>query len=310
MDALKFKELDRFLTELDCEVVHDEPLSKHTNFMIGGPARRFVTVYNYEPLSGVIRELSRLELPYLVLGRGSNLLIGDKGFPGVAVMLEGVYNSAASNRLENGDSIISSGAGVSLNAACAYAKDEGLTGLEFAWGIPGSVGGAVYMNAGAYGGEMKDIIKRVWYMDTEGRLLDCSGEDLGFGYRHSAFMDGGKIITRAEFKLSPGDKVEIKAKMDELMARRLEKQPYDMLSAGSTFKRPKTGYAAALIEQCGLKGRRVGGAQVSEKHAGFIVNTGGATCRDVLELMDIVRETVLKETGIELEPEVRVIGEN
>ena len=166
------------------------------------------------------------------------------------------------------------------------------------------------MNAGAYGGEMKDVVKRVWYMDTEGRLLDCTGEELGFGYRKSAFMDGGKIITSAEFKLAHGDKDEIKARMDELKARRLEKQPYDMPSAGSTFKRPKTGYAAALIEQCGLKGRRAGGAQVSEKHTGFIVNTGGATCKDVLELMDIVRETVLKETGVELEPEVRVIGEN
>lgn len=310
MEDLKYNELDRFLAELDCEVVQDEPLSKHTNFMIGGPARRFVTVYNYEPLSGVIRELSRLELPYLVLGRGSNLLIGDKGYPGVAIMLEGVFNSAASNRVENGGSTISSGAGVSLAAACVFARDEGLTGLEFAWGIPGSVGGAVYMNAGAYGGEMKDVVTKAWYMDEEGRLGELSGGELGFGYRHSAFMEGGRVITRAEFRLAQGDKEEIAARMKELKARRLEKQPYDMPSAGSTFKRPKTGYAAALIEQCGLKGRRVGGAQVSEKHAGFVVNTGGATCKDVLELMDIVRETVLRETGIELEPEVRVLGDN
>ncbi len=310
MDDLKYQELDRLTAELDCELVRDEPLSKYTKFKIGGPARRLITIYNYEPLSGIVRGLSRLELPYLVLGRGSNLLIGDKGYPGVAIMLEGVFNSAASNRVEKGGRIISSGAGVSIAAACVLAQNEGLTGLEFAWGIPGSVGGAVYMNAGAYGGEMKEVVKRVWYMDTEGRLGDMTGEELGFGYRRSAFMDGGKIITRAEFKLTPGNKEEIDARMKELKAKRLEKQPYDMPSAGSTFKRPKTGYAAALIEQCGLKGRRVGGAQVSEKHAGFIVNTGGATCRDVLELMDIVRETVLKETGVELEPEVRVIGEN
>lgn len=310
MDDLKYQELDRLTAELDCELVRDEPLSKYTKFKIGGPARRLITIYNYEPLSGIVRGLSRLGLPYLVLGKGSNLLIGDKGYPGVAIMLEGVFNSAASNRVEKGGRIISSGAGVSIAAACVLAQNEGLTGLEFAWGIPGSVGGAVYMNAGAYGGEMKDVVKRVWYMDTEGRLLDCTGEELGFGYRKSAFMDGGKIITSAEFKLAHGDKDEIKARMDELKARRLEKQPYDMPSAGSTFKRPKTGYAAALIEQCGLKGRRVGGAQVSEKHTGFIVNAGGATCKDVLELMDIVRETVLKETGVELEPEVRVIGEN
>ncbi len=310
MDDLKYQELDRLAIELDCEVHRDEPLSKHTNFKIGGPARRLITIYNYEPLSGILRELSRLELPYFVLGKGSNLLVGDDGYPGVALMLEGVFNSAAAISIENEGMTIRSGAGVSLAATCVFARDEGLTGLEFAWQIPGSVGGAVYMNAGAYGGEMKDVVKRVWYMDTEGRLLDSTGEELGFGYRRSAFMDGGKIITSAEFKLSHGDKDEIKARMDELKARRLEKQPYDMPSAGSTFKRPKTGYAAALIEQCGLKGRRAGGAQVSEKHAGFIVNTGGATCKDVLELMGIVRETVFKETGIELEPEVRVIGEN
>ncbi len=305
MDALKYEELDRLVSELDCESLRDEPLSKHTNFKIGGPAARLITVFNDRALSGILRGLAHIELPYFVLGRGSNLLVGDKGYPGVALKLEFTYGGI----MQDGVTLYA-GAGMSLNGACAYAKEESLTGLEFAWQIPGSVGGALYMNAGAYGGEMKDVITRVWYMDTEGRLLDATGDELGFGYRRSAFMDGGRIITHAEFKLAPGNKEEIAAKMKELKDRRLEKQPYDMPSAGSTFKRPKTGYAAALIEQCGLKGRRVGGAQVSEKHAGFIVNTGGATCKDVLELMEIVRETVLKETGTELEPEVRVIGEN
>lgn len=305
MDALKYQELDKLTSELDCESLTDVPLCKHTVFKIGGPAARLITVFSDTALSGILRGLTRLELPYFVLGKGSNLLVGDEGYPGVALKLE----FTSGGLMQDGVTLYA-GAGMSLRAACVIARDEGLTGLVFAWGIPGSVGGAVYMNAGAYGGEMKDVVKRVWYMDTEGRLLDCTGEELGFGYRRSAFMDGGKIITSAEFKLSHGDKDEIKARMDELKARRLEKQPYDMPSAGSTFKRPKTGYAAALIEQCGLKGRRAGGAQVSEKHAGFIVNTGGATCKDVLELMDIVRETVFKETGIELEPEVRVIGEN
>lgn len=305
-----YRELDRLTAELGsgelcCESLRDEPLCRHTTFKIGGPADRFITVESEEQLSRILRELARLELPYFVLGRGSNLLVGDKGYPGVALKLENFFASAGV--MEDGESV-SAGAGISLAGLCVFARDEGLTGLEFAWGIPGSVGGAVYMNAGAYGGEMKDVVTRVWYMDREGRL--SSGEELGFGYRHSAFMEGGRIITRAELKLSRGDKEEIAARMNELMARRKDKQPYDMLSAGSTFKRPKTGYAAALIEQCGLKGRRVGGAQVSEKHAGFIVNTGGATCKDVLRLMDIVRETVLRETGTELEPEVRLIGEN
>lgn len=304
MDDLKYQELDRLAATLDCESRANEPLSKYTKFKIGGPASRLITVFCDEALSGILRTLSRLELPYFVLGKGSNLLVGDKGYHGVALMLE--FNPGGI--MQDGVTLYA-GAGMSLNGACVIARDECLTGLEFAWQIPGSVGGAVYMNAGAYGGEMKDVISRVWYMDTEGRLLDSSGEELGFGYRRSAFMDGGKIITRAEFRLARGDKEEITAKMNDIKARRLEKQPYDMPSAGSTFKRPANGYAAALIEQCGLKGRRVGGAQVSTKHAGFVVNTGGATCKDVLELMDIIRETVLHETGIELEPEVRVIGE-
>ena len=307
-----YRELDRLTAELGsgelcCESLQDEPLCRHTTFKIGGSVDRLITVESEEQLSRILRELKRLELPYFVLGKGSDLLVGDKGYPGVALKLENFFASAG--LMEDGESV-SAGAGISLGGLCVFARDEGLAGLEFAWGIPGSVGGAVYMNAGAYGGEMKDVISRVWYMDTEGRLLDNSGEELGFGYRRSAFMDGGKIITRAELRLAHGDKEEIAAKMNELKARRFEKQPYDMPSAGSTFKRPKTGYAAALIEQCGLKGRRVGGAQVSPKHAGFVVNTGGATCKDVLELMDIIRETVLRQTGIELEPEVRMIGEN
>lgn len=302
----RYRELDRLARELFCDSVEDEPLSGHTQFKIGGPVRRLITVYGYEQLSGILRGLVRLELPYFVLGKGTNLLVEDKGYPGVALVLGGIFESSG---LETDGPTISSGAGVSLAANCIFARDEGLTGLEFAWGIPGQTGGAVYMNAGAYGGEMKDVVTKAWYMDEEGRLGELSGEELGFGYRRSAFMDGGKIITRAEFRLARGDKEEIAAKMNDIKARRMEKQPYDMPSAGSTFKRPANGYAAALIEQCGLKGRRVGGAQVSTKHAGFVVNTGGATCKDVLELMDIIRETVLRETGIELEPEVRVIGE-
>lgn len=307
-----YRELDRLTAELGsgelcCESLQDEPLCRHTTFQIGGPADRLITVESEEQLSRILRELKRLELPYFVLGRGSDLLVGDKGYPGVALKLDNFFASAG--LMEDGESV-SAGAGISLGGLCVFARDEGLTGLEFAWGIPGSVGGAVYMNAGAYGGEMKDVVTRVWHMDEEGRLGAYTGEELNFGYRKSAYMSGDKVITRAEFRLARGRTEDIAAKMNELKARRLEKQPYDMPSAGSTFKRPKNGYAAALIEQCGLKGKRIGGAQVSEKHAGFVVNTGGATCGDVLRLMDLIRETVLQKTGVELEPEVRFLGEN
>ena len=302
-----YQELDRLAAELDCVCLADEPLAPRTTFKIGGPADRLITVESYEQLSGILRALARLELPYFVLGKGSNLLVGDRGYPGVVLALEGIFTSGG---LSRDGTVFSCGAGMSLAAACILARDEGLSGLEFAWGIPGSVGGAVYMNAGAYGGEIKDVALRVWHMDQEGRLGSYAGEELGFGYRRSSYTGSGNIITRAEFRLSPGDKEGIAAKMKELMDRRKAKQPYSMPSAGSTFKRPKSGYAAALIEQCELKGRRVGGAQVSEKHAGFIVNTGGATCRDVLALMDDVRETVLRQAGVELEPEVRMLGEN
>lgn len=287
------------------ELREDEPMSRHTTFRIGGPAALMALPRTVGEVKAAVKAARALGVEPFFLGNGSNLLVADGGYPGFVVKLAGDFDQI--REVNRG---LEAGSAVLLSRLSNALLGRGLTGLEFAGGIPGSVGGAVTMNAGAYGGEMKDVVKRVWYMDTEGRLLDCTGEELGFGYRKSAFMDGGKIITSAEFKLAHGDKDEIKARMDELKARRLEKQPYDMPSAGSTFKRPKTGYAAALIEQCGLKGRRAGGAQVSEKHTGFIVNTGGATCKDVLELMDIVRETVLKETGVELEPEVRVIGEN
>ena len=221
MDDLKYQELDRLAIELDCEVLRDEPLSKHTSFKIGGPVRRLITIYNYEPLSGILRELSRLELPYFVLGKGSNLLAGAGGYPGVALVLEGVFNSAAAISIENEGMTIRSGAGVSLAATCVFARDEGLTGLEFAWQIPGSVGGAVYMNAGAYGGELGQVVSSVssaaFPAEEEMRMWI----DSGFSYRHSRFQEQDEFILRACFSLKPGDPAGIKAKMDDLARRRL-----------------------------------------------------------------------------------------
>lgn len=306
-NALKYKELDELTAELGCQSLADEPLAQYTTFKIGGPADRIITVETMGQLAKVRKALTRLELPSFVLGRGSNLLVGDRGYPGVVLKLEGVFQGGG---VMDDGMTLHQGAGTSLGATSVWAYECGLTGLEFARGIPGTLGGAVYMNAGAYGGEMKDVVTAVQYMDADGVPGQLSGEELDFSYRHSAFTGTDKVITYVYLRLERGDPQAIKAKMKELTAKRQEKQPIDMFSAGSTFKRPATGYAAALIEQCGLKGRQVGGAQVSPKHAGFVVNTGGATCRDVLELMDIVRETVLRETGVELEPEVRVIGDS
>ena len=304
--SLDYSPLDRQAAALGCEIARYKPLAPHTTFKIGGPADRLVTVGSEEQLSGILSVLGEWGLPMLILGRGSDLLVRDKGFRGAVIRLGGAFESAS--LLEDGVTL-RAGAGMSLAAACMFLRDMGLCGMEFAWGIPGSIGGAVYMNAGAYGGEMKDVVARVRHMDIDGTPGEYGGEDLGFGYRRSAYAGSGKVITWAHIRAAHGSKEEIAARMNELMTRRKEKQPYDSPSAGSTFKRPKTGYAAALIEECGLKGRRVGGAQVSEKHSGFIINTGGASCQDVLALMEIVQETVLRQTGIELEPEVRVVGE-
>lgn len=301
-----FSSLDQAALALGCPAAMDEPLAPRTTFRIGGPASRLVTVKTSVQLSGILQAAQAGGIPWFVLGKGSNLLVGDRGFPGLVICLGGDFKKIT--LLPDGRTF-QAGAAVSLAALCAAAREQGLTGIEFAWGIPALVGGALYMNAGAYGGEMKDIVSAVNHVDSRGEPGRFSGEELEFAYRHSRYTGSDKVITAGYFRLAPGNPEEIAARMDELMARRKEKQPYDMPSAGSTFKRPKTGYAAALIDQCGLKGARAGGAQVSEKHAGFIVNTGGATCRDVLELIERVRTVVLRETGIELEPEVRIVGE-
>ena len=298
--------LDQTAQALGCPLRADEPMARHTTFQIGGPADRFLTVENAAQLQGLLSCLRQAGIPYLVLGKGSNLLVSDKGIRGAVLHLGGDFKKV--EVLPDGRTL-RAGAGAPLASVCALARERSLTGLEFAWGIPGSVGGGAYMDAGAYGGEMRDVVSRVLHLGPDGAPGEARGEELCFGYRKSRYTGGEDIITAVEFTLQPGDPAAIAGKMEELMARRKDKQPYDMPSAGSVFKRPQNGFAAALIEQCGLKGRRVGGAQVSEKHAGFIVNTGGATCQDVLELISIIQKTVEEQTGTRLECEVRVTGE-
>lgn len=298
--------LDQTAQALGCPLRADEPMARHTTFQIGGPADRFLTVENAAQLQGLLSCLRQAGIPYLVLGKGSNLLVSDKGIRGAVLHLGGDFKKV--EVLPDGRTL-RAGAGAPLASVCALARERSLTGLEFAWGIPGSVGGGAYMDAGAYGGEMRDVVSRVLHLGPDGAPGEARGEELCFGYRKSRYTGGEDIITAVEFTLQPGDPAAIAGKMEELMGRRKDKQPYDMPSAGSVFKRPQNGFAAALIEQCGLKGRRVGGAQVSEKHAGFIVNTGGATCQDVLELISVIRKTVEEQTGTCLECEVRVTGE-
>lgn len=303
---LNFEALDRAAQALSVRSLAQEPMALHTTFKIGGPADRLLFPETEEQLAGLLQAVKESGLPWLALGNGSNLLVSDLGIRGAVLCLSGSFKKV--ELLPDGRTL-RAGAGASLATACAFARDRGLSGLEFAWGIPGSVGGAAYMNAGAYGGEMKDVLKKAFHISDSGEPGSAAGEALGLSYRKSRYTGGTDIVTSVELALAPGDATQVAARMEELMARRKEKQPYDQPSAGSVFKRPENGFAAALIDQCGLKGRRVGGARVSEKHAGFIVNAGGATCRDVLELIEIIRETVKQRTGTLLECEVRVLGE-
>ncbi len=293
------------LEALGCAVAVDEPMSRHTSFRIGGEADLFVTVGDSKQLVSATELFREEDVPFFVLGNGSNLLVSDNGIRGAVITLGGEFAeiSAASG------GVISCGAGVSLSKLCGFALEHSLTGLEFAWGIPGSCGGAAFMNAGAYGGEMKDVIESCEHVDARGNVGAFNREELEFGYRHSVYSSGGYVITRVNLRLADGDKSLIKDKMDDLMNRRKSKQPLEMPSAGSVFKRPPGNYAGTLIEQCGLKGLAVGGAMVSQKHAGFIVNTGGATCRDVLELIAQIQERVKNETGVSLECEVKKTGD-
>ena len=277
-----------------------EPMSRHTSFRIGGPAALMALPKTKEEAAAVLRTAYELEVVPFFLGNGSNLLVPDEGYEGFVIKLAGELN-----QVRETERLLAAGGAVTLARLAAAALERGRTGLEFASGIPGTVGGAVTMNAGAYGGEMAQVVREVTCLTAAGELERVTEFD--FSYRHSAFSDGKRLILEARFQLEEGDREAIRRRMEELSAQRQAKQPLEYPSAGSMFKRPTGHYAAALIDQCGLKGFSVGGAQVSEKHAGFVINRGNATCADVLELVSRVKKRVLAQTGVELEMEVKVL---
>ena len=295
-------ELSSALPEL--EIRENEPMSEHCSFRIGGPARLMLLPGSAAQAAAALGMLRRAGAQTLIMGNGTNLLIPDGGYAGAVVCMSRPMSELAA--LDGGR--IRAGAGATLAAAAVFAAERGLSGLEFAHGIPGSLGGGVTMNAGAYGGELCQVVVETRCLTPEGELETVRGAEHAFGYRTSAFADGSRLILGAKLALERGDPAAIRARMDDLAARRREKQPLEWPSAGSTFKRPEGYFAAALIEQCGLKGLRVGGAQVSEKHAGFVINAGGATCADILGLMARVRSEVFARTGVTLEPEVKLLG--
>ena len=285
-------------------VLWDEPMKNHTSFKIGGPAAALCAPKDRRQLRELVGFVQREGVDSWYIGNGSNLLVSDKGLNGIAILLDSGFDG----EIEVDGTVLLAPAGKKLSAVCAAACAAGLTGLEFAYGIPGSVGGAVYMNAGAYGGEMKDRLLWVEYLAPTGEIVRLEGEQMGLSYRHSCFMEEGmqgSCIVRAAFGLQRGEKAAIQSEMDRILNQRRQKQPLEYPSAGSTFKRPQGAFAAQLIDECGLKGFTVGGAQVSKKHAGFVINTGKATCADVLELTRQVQECVQEKTGYLLELEVR-----
>lgn len=281
-----------------------EPMKKHTTFRIGGPADYYLCPHSTEELQKILQICRENKLEFFILGNGSNLLVSDKGYRGVVIQLWKNFSD-----IETEDNTITVKAGALLSKVAAEALEESLTGMGFASGIPGTMGGAVMMNAGAYGGEMKDIIREVTVLTREGELLTLSKEEMNFGYRTSVVKEKGYVVISAVLQLRKGDREEIRKVMDELKERRVTKQPLDMPSAGSTFKRPEGYFAGKLIMDAGLRGFSVGGAQISEKHCGFVVNKGDATAADVLGLIGEVQKRVQEKFGVALEPEVKFLGE-
>ncbi len=284
------------------EVRFGEPLSAHTSFRIGGPAEVMVFPATVEELATVLKVSAELDIKPVILGAGTNVLAPDEGMKGLVICLKDALHGI---QLLEGDRIRVM-AGMTMTRTAVFAAEHGLSGLEFAHGIPGTVGGGVYMNAGAYGGEIVQVCESVDVMDYSGQVTTFSAEQMGFSYRHSRLEENPGIVVRAVFRLVKGTTEEIRGRMKELQAKRSASQPLNLPSAGSAFKRPVGGYAAALIDQTGLKGFTVGGAGVSEKHAGFVVNLGGATAQDVRCLLTEVSDRVFDATGIRLEPEVRI----
>ncbi len=292
------KALQEISLKYGCRFLINEPLKEHTSFKIGGSCDIMIFPNSIDSLRELISEADR----YMILGNGSNVLFSDEGYRGAIFVL----GSDMSEITVDGE-YITAYAGASLVRVCKSALDSSLTGLEFAYGIPGTVGGAVFMNAGAYGGEMKDVVSEVTCITPSGEIRTYESDSLDFGYRSSRFTLSDEIIVSARFRLSHGDRDLIKSRMDELIARRKSRQPLEYPSAGSTFKRPEGTYAGLVIEQSGLKGYSVGGAKVSDKHANFVINTGNATAADVMNLISHIKKTVFENTGYELECEVKLI---
>lgn len=284
--------------------VTGEPMKNYTTFKIGGKAELIIKPASVEQLQRVLSLCHSAGVTPLIVGNGSDLLVCDAGISRPVIQI----GSAMAGMRVDGEKL-TCGAGASLAKLCTFAAENSFTGLEFAYGIPGNVGGAVYMDAGAYGGEMKDVVCEVFAVSPQGELKSFTTAECDFSYRHSVFAQNGYCITAVSFMLKRGEKTAVKARMSELMQRRTDKQPLEYPSAGSTFKRPEGGYASELIDRCGLKGRRFGGAMVSEKHAGFLINYENATCADMLALIKLVQDEVREKTGFSLECEIKYIDE-
>lgn len=285
-------------------ILFHEPMSRHTTFRVGGEAECFVMVRTEEELTKLILHLNQIEEEYFILGNGSNLLVGDMGYRGVVLKLGGSMEEVSVE-----GNVVRAGAGALLSKVAAEAKNHGLSGMEFAAGIPGSIGGGVVMNAGAYGGEMKQVVVSVRTLDTEGQILLLDNETMEFGYRTSAIKNRSVIVLEVTLRLTEGNPEEIGARMEELALLRRSKQPLEYPSAGSTFKRPEGYYAGKLIMEAGMRGYRIGGAQVSDKHCGFVVNTGRATAADVREVIEEVQQRVKERFHVSLEPEIIFLGD-
>ncbi len=300
---------DRLVKELRCilppeRILLDEPMAGRTTFRVGGPADCLAQPASLEEAHALLMLTRNYGTPLTVLGNGSNVLVRDKGIRGLVISFGKPFAY-----IHREDTSLLLGPGTILGAVSQFAASQGLSGLEFAVGIPGSVGGAIFMNAGAYDGEMKTFVQRVTALTASGEIASFTGEELGFSYRHSVFQENGALIGEVALSLTAGDIKAIKEKMADFTQRRQQKQPLEYPSAGSTFKRPPGNFAGTLIEKTGLKGLTIGGAQVSEKHAGFLINRGGATANDILRLMAEVQHRVYETHGVRLVPEVRIVGE-
>ncbi|MCR5655043.1 MAG: UDP-N-acetylmuramate dehydrogenase [Lachnospiraceae bacterium] len=302
MDTTLFEFLKNVVPEGQCKT--DEPMAAHTTFRVGGPASFFIDIKREDEIRKILTYLKKTERPYYIVGNGSNLLVGDKGYDGCILHLGKQFSEVKVEGTK-----VTAQAGALLSTVARQAASAGLTGMEFAAGIPGSIGGAIVMNAGAYDGEMKQIVESVTVLNEDGELMEIDVDSMEFGYRTSAIKNRKFVVVSTTLKLAEGNVSEINAKIDELAKKRKEKQPLEYPSAGSTFKRPKGYFAGKLIMDAGLRGFRIGGAQVSEKHCGFVVNIGNATAADVREVMDEVTERVKKQFHVTLEPEVIFLGD-